>query len=487
MRFRRVFRSITLPGTSDFGVKILISMMFASFIERFRLGLLVARSVDVRYVRAVKPIARSWMNAPFSYGLQLSFHNLKRTPWLTLSIVITLALGISTSMTALGLLHVLAADPIPSKSSTLYQPRRVYTDPTHSQMGFVSFADANELVGYLAEEGRGTMFSEGFGSAASPNGRTEKANAFVLHATRNFFPIFEVPFREGGAWSKTDDLEGNHVAVISAELARELFGRLPSAIGQNVRYGGAMFRVVGVLEEWRQTPRVYNLVTGGAYMRADDMYVPIKSVRDLSADAFLPFECDGDAKLPTNDKLFSSQCEWVSMWVELTTTSQYDQFRRHMHDLENGSFHYSISNVPAIIRDSGIVPVDVKIYSMLGIGFLILCVLGSSGALLGKFFRQGFETGLRRALGASQRDIQFEFLTESLLIGLLGGVLGLALTWIGLASVRQLQTPYAEVAHLDATMLLVTILIALASGVLAGCLPAWRAARVAPGLQIKAQ
>jgi putative ABC transport system permease protein len=427
------------------------------------------------------------MNAPFSYGLQLSFHNLKRSPWLTLSIVITLALGISTSMTALGLLHILAADPIPSKSSTLYQPRRIYTDVTHSQMGFVSFADANALVGYQADEGKATVLSEGFGPVSSPDSRTEKADAFVLHANRNFFPMFEVPIREGGVWSKTDDLEGNHVAVISAELARELFGRLPSAIGQNVRYGGAMFRVVGVLEEWRQTPRVYNLLTGGAYMKADDMYVPIKSVRDLSADAFFPFECDDDAKLPTNDRIFTSQCEWVSMWVELTSAGQYDQFRRHMHDYDNVTSHYEVSNVPAIIRNSGIVPVDVKIYSMLGIGFLILCVLSSSGALLGKFFRQGFETGLRRALGASQRDIQFEFLTESLLIGLLGGVLGLALTWIGLASVRQLQTPYAEVAHLDGSMLVVTILISLASGVLAGCLPAWRAARVAPGIQIRAQ
>jgi putative ABC transport system permease protein len=426
------------------------------------------------------------MNAPFSYGLQLSIQNLKRTPWLTLSIVITLALGISTSMTAMGLLHVLAADPIPSKSSTLYQPRRVYTDPTHSQTRNISFSDANDLLGYQVDAGRGTMLAEGFGPASSVDRSTEKPNASVLHATRTFFPMFEVPFREGGAWSKIDDLEGNHVAVISAELARELFGRLPSAIGQSVRYGGAMFRVVGVLEEWRQTPRVYNLAIGGGYMRADDLYVPLKSTRDLNADTFLPFECDGDAIALTNDKLFSSQCVWVSMWVELTTTSQYEQFRSQMHDHDNGAFHYVLSNVPTIIRDSGIVPVDVKIYSMLGIGFLILCVLSSSGALLGKFFRQGFETGLRRALGASQRDIQFEFLTESLLIGLLGGVLGLALTWVGLASVRQLQTPYAEVAHLDATMLLVTILISLASGVVAGFLPAWRAARVAPGLQMRA-
>jgi len=435
------------------------------------------------------------MNAPFVYGLQLSFRRLRRTPWLSLSIVLTLALGISTSMTAVGLLHVLTADPIPSKSMTLFQPKRVEIDQTRSQFGTVSFAEAIALIGYKFDEGGATILSEGFGPVGSPESRTENSNALILHTTRSFFPMFEVPFREGAVWSKTDDLEGNHVAVISAELSRRLFGRMPSVIGQTVRYGGTVFRVVGVLNEWRQTPRIYNLITDSAFMKADDLYVPIKTVRDLAPDAFLPFVCNDEASSPAdhstsvwghNDKLFSSQCRWVSMWIELPTKIQYEQFQRQMHGHEDGTFHYGLRNVPAIIRDSGIVPVDVKIYSMLGIGFLILCVLSSSGALLGKFFRQGFETGLRRALGASQRDIQFEFLSESLLIGLLGGILGLALTWMGMASVRQVQTPYAEVAHLDSTMLVVTLLISIVSGILAGCLPAWRAARIAPGTQIRA-
>ena len=173
------------------------------------------------------------------------------------------------------------------------------------------------------------------------------------------------------------------------------------------------------------------------------------------------------------------------MWVELPTRYQYDQFQHQMREREDSNFHFHLSNIPTLIRDTGIVPVDVKIYSMLGIGFLILCVLSSSGALLGKFFRRAFETGLRRALGASERDIQFEFLTESLLIGLLGGILGLAFTWIGLASVRQLQASYSDVVHLDETTLFVTILISVASGVVAGYFPAWRAARVAPGNLIR--
>jgi putative ABC transport system permease protein len=433
------------------------------------------------------------MNAPLIYGLQLSLHNLKRTPLLTLSIVITLALGISTSMTAVGLLHVLTADPIPSKSRTLYQPKPVSVDQAHSG-NTVSFSEATALVGYKFDDNQATLLSEGIGPVESQADRPANSDALVLHTTRSFFPMFNVPFSEGGVWSKSDDLEGNHVAVIGKALARKLFGQTPKVVGQAIRYGGAVFRVVGVLEEWRQTPRIYNLATGGAWMESDDLYVPIKAVRDLDSNAFVPFDCDEDKSSPTasgdavmghNDKLFNSRCQWVSMWVELPTKAQYDQFLGQMREHEDGNFHYVLSNVPTLIRDTGIIPVDVKIYSLLGLGFLVLCVLSSSGALLGKFFRQSFETGLRRALGASQRDIQFEFLTESLLIGVLGGLLGLALTWVGFVSVRQLQTPYAEVAHLDETTLFMTILISIASGILAGYIPAWRAARISPGILIR--
>lgn len=433
------------------------------------------------------------MNAPLIYGLQLSLRNLKRTPLLTLSIVITLALGISTSMTAVGLLHVLTADPIPSKSLTLYQPKRAFVDRTHSS-GTVSFSEAAALVGYKFDENQATLLSEGFGSVESQTSRSVNSDALVLHTTRSFFPIFDVPFKEGGVWSRADDLEGNHVAIIGAALARKIFGQMPQVAGQAIRYAGAVFRVVGVLEEWRQTPRIYNLVTGGAWMQSDDLYVPIKAVRDLDSNAFVPFDCDedknspsdsGDAVMGHNDKLFNSRCQWVSMWVELPTKALYDQFQGQLREHENSNFQYVLSNVPTLIRDTGIVPIDVKIYSLLGTGFLVLCILSSSGALLGKFFRQSFETGLRRALGASERDIKYEFLTESLLIGVLGGLLGLAFTWIGFASVRQLQTPYAELAHLDETTLFLTILVSIVGGILAGYIPAWRAARISPGILIK--
>jgi putative ABC transport system permease protein len=88
-------------------------------------------------------------------------------------------------------------------------------------------------------------------------------------------------------------------------------------------------------------------------------------------------------------------------------------------------------------------------------------------------------------LGASRRDIRRQFLVESLLIGAAGGLIGLGLAFVGLASVRQLGTAFTEIIRLDRTMLLATLMTSIASGLLAGLLPAWRASRIDPGLQIR--
>src|SRR3546814_19184342 len=76
-------------------------------------------------------------------------------------------------------------------------------------------------------------------------------------------------------------------------------------------------------------------------------------------------------------------------------------------------------------------------------------------------------------------------LVEAGMVGLAGGVAGWLLTLAGLWLVRQQPAAYADLAHLDLPMFLATFALAVAVSLLAGMLPALRASRVAPGLQIK--
>src|SRR5690348_2694618 len=101
-----------------------------------------------------------------------------------------------------------------------------------------------------------------------------------------------------------------------------------------------------------------------------------------------------------------------------------------------------------------VVPPDTRISLYVALGLLLVCLVNTAGLLLAKFLRRASEIGVRRALGASRREIYTQFLTEAGMVGLAGGVLGLVLTGLGIASVRseehtsELQSPVHLVCRL---------------------------------------
>ena len=134
---------------------------------------------------------------------------------------------------------------------------------------------------------------------------------------------------------------------------------------------------------------------------------------------------------------------------------------------------------------NGVVPSDVRLQTWLAFAFLAICLFNTVGLLLAKFLRRAGEIGVRRALGASRAAVFAQCLVEAGLIGLLGGAGGLLLTLLGLWLVRSQPIEYADLVHLDTTMFLITFALAVAASLLAGVLPALRASRMAPSLQLK--
>jgi putative ABC transport system permease protein len=130
---------------------------------------------------------------------------------------------------------------------------------------------------------------------------------------------------------------------------------------------------------------------------------------------------------------------------------------------------------------------DNRLAVWLAFGFLALCLVNTIGLLLAKFSVRAPEVGIRRALGASRRDIFGQFLIETAVVGLVGGAIGLSLAYGTLGLLSMGSGSMKNLAHMDASMLVLTLLLSIAAAIVAGLLPTWRACQVTPALQLKSQ
>ena len=139
------------------------------------------------------------------------------------------------------------------------------------------------------------------------------------------------------------------------------------------------------------------------------------------------------------------------------------------------------------------VPDTLRVSSVVAFGFLIVCLINAAGLMLAKFSARAGELGVRRAMGASRWDICVQCLVETAVVGLPGGVLGLGLTAAGLASQRALQMisggtgAVAQATSLDGGMIVITLVLAVCATVCSALYPIWRASRLQPAWQLKAQ
>jgi putative ABC transport system permease protein len=130
---------------------------------------------------------------------------------------------------------------------------------------------------------------------------------------------------------------------------------------------------------------------------------------------------------------------------------------------------------------------DNRVQLRLSFLFLLVCVLNTVGLLLAKFLGKGGEVALRRAMGASRGAIFAQNLVEVGTIGVLGGVVGIGLAWIGLRGVDTLYDGYQHLVRLDPAMLATAVTLSVGAAIAAGLYPVWRVSRLAPAGLLKTQ
>lgn len=434
----------------------------------------------------------------FSYYLQLGLRSLRRNPVLTALMVFGIALGIAASMTTLTVMHLMGSDPIPWKSNKLHylqmdnwSPDNPYNDDGRPP-DQITYRDAVALMEAGKADKQTAMFK--LALPVQPENRELKPFQSLGRVTyADFFAMFEPPFVYGASWDRKQDAEHARVVVLGREMNEKLFGG-QNSVGRNVRLNGDDYVVVGVLGEWKLRSRYYDL-TNGAFSDPDEFFMPFTTGIDLKQRSSGNNSCwksPGDGW----DAYLQSDCVWIQMWVQLDSPARLAEYKSFLDSYVNeqkksGRFPRPLNNrlldVNEWMADQQVVSRDVEAQTGLGFAFLAVCLVNTIGLLLAKFTRKSGEIGVRRALGASQRDIFGQFLIESGVIGLSGGVLGLVLTGFGLFAVRALYTSYKSVAQLDWAMIATTVVLAVVAALLAGLYPTWRACQIAPAAQLKTQ
>jgi putative ABC transport system permease protein len=435
----------------------------------------------------------------FAYYLDLALRSLRRNKVLTALMVLAIAVGIGASMTTLTVMHLLSGDPLPGKSGTLFYAQ-VDSSPTvrgHEPYDVMDYRSAMDLWSARRAE-RQTLIVDSGIKVSAPGVNLPPSMLTMLSTTADFFPMFDVPFQYGGHWTPDDDATHARVAVISADLNARLFGGADST-GRILRLRDADVRIVGVLKPWRPSPQFYNVAggrfadgeTAAFFARPESVFTPFTSGLEINDGHFQQFSCWGTPAVAGH--LQNAPCVWIGLWVQLGSAGKVADYRRFLADYAAqqkalGRFTKTgtrLRNLMQWLDFNNVVPRDVRLQTLLAFAFLAICLFNTVGLLLAKFLRRAGEIGVRRALGATRAAVFAQCLVEAGLIGLLGGLGGLLLTLLGLWLIRQQPVEYADLVHLDAAMFLVTFALAIAASSLAGVLPALRACRMVPSMQLK--
>jgi putative ABC transport system permease protein len=436
----------------------------------------------------------------FKYYFLLGVRSLRRNPALTALMVLTLAIGVAASVSTLTILHVMSGDPIPGKSDRIFIPTldngplenyKKGEPPNDDQL---TYMDAVNFLKSDAAVRKTALFGITF---ALEGERSDLGLLSVegLAPSRDFFAMFSVPFKYGQAWSEADDKAGADVVVLSRKMSEKLFGAI-DPVGKRINLEGLPYQIVGVMDNWRMVPKFYRLIGGpGAFGNQEDFMVPLSTAIRNQAGHSGSMNCS-QRRTPGYQGLLDSECTWIQFYFETKSAADraalqsyvdsYAAEQRKLGRLKRNNEN-KMYDVMQWLEFQKVVGNDNRLSVWLAFGFLLLCLVNTIGLLLAKFSVRAAEVGIRRALGAAQKEIFQQFLIETGVVGLAGGILGLLLAFGALALIRTQSDDLATVAHMDLAMLGATFGLSLLAAVLAGLLPTWRACQVTPALQLKSQ
>ncbi len=433
------------------------------------------------------------------YYVKLGALSIRRNSILSALMVAAIATGIGACMTIVNINYVMGGDPIPHKSKVLYHVQLDSWDPLEAARepdfppSQVTYRDGTALL--AAAEARRQVLSYRSSRVVEPAERDQLP--FMVNGrstSADFFTMFDTPFLYGAGWGASADEGQEHVAVITKEINERLFGGRNS-VGRFIVMNGDSYRISGVMNSWAPTPKFYD-VNNQSFGDAEEVYFPlsVSIAKEISSDGNT--NCWKPVGENSYQAFLNSECVWLQFWVELHSVEEKEAYMLFLDAYAEtqkalGRFarpiNNRLSNVMQWMAVEEVVDDDIQVLLGLAVLFLIVCLLNTIGLLLAKIMRRCGDISLRRALGASRSAIFSQYIVEAGLIGLTGGLFGVALTWAGLQGIRGLygNSGFLErLVSMDWVMVLAAVGLAVVAALGAALYPTWRACKIQPASQL---
>ena len=399
-----------------------------------------------------------------------TFRALRREPGFTVLAVLTVALGIGANTAIFSIVNGTLLRPLPFAepdrlaSIRLTMPAIAQTYPTLpvSAPLFLEFRERAASFERLSAIHTGSSALTGAGEPEQLDTARVSANLFDTLGVR--------PSLGRGFLPHEDQQRGHRVAVITDSLWRRRFNADASILGRTIRLDQNPYTVIGVLPAWFRFPGANLLPIGGQMSSSKpEAFWPL---------AFEPNELE--EFYGCNYGVFARlkpQATAQSAAAELNVITAQALLRR--------SDPSGLRAVAVPMLDSMVGKTRRGLFVLLGavgVVLLIACV-NLANLMLARADRRSHESAVRTALGASRRRLIWSALSETLVISLLGGLLGVALAASGLgALVRNapVDLPRLEEAGIDRTVMLFAFVLTTLTGLLFGLAPAWRSASADP-------
>jgi predicted permease len=399
------------------------------------------------------------------YGLR----TLGKNPGFTIVTILTLALGIGACTAIFSIVNAVLIRSLPYGDAG----RLVYLLTPNPNFGNIpveafgpSYADFFDHQRQSHTYTSMTAFEQASFSSAS-QGATQRVEG--ARVDRNFFSTLQSFPEVGRPIGPEDDRPGHsNVVVINHALWQSMFAGSTQILSKSLRLDGELFQIVGVMPPRFAYPHGTDFPPGVANGSGTNVWVPLALSPQRKAD-----------RDNANGYALARLKPGVTVRQALTEMSTIMVHLDQLHEADQRGWGAFVKPLP----DSSIGPARTLMWLLLGAVSLVLLIACGNAAnlLLARAAARTHELGVRATLGVARGRMIRQMLTESLLLGLAGGLAGIVLAYCFLRGLLRLNPgdiPRMEQASIDTRVLAFTLIAALLTSVLFGILPALFASRV---------